>query len=151
MSYRDILKSRLREEEGVCNRMYPCPAGRNTIGCGHNCDANPLPLDMQSFLAENGCITDEMIDALLDTDIDNAETGARRLFAQFDEYTVNRQVAIVDLLFNMGLGTFSKFTKTIWAIRQRDWDAAAAHLQDSKWYIQVGSRGPKVVNLFLSG
>jgi lysozyme len=151
MSYRDILKARLKEEEKVVNEIYKCAAKKNTIGCGHNCDANPLPLDMQSFLESNGHITDEMIDTLLDHDIDIAEAGARKLFPEFDELTKNRQAAIVDLIFNMGLGTFSKFTRTIGAIRQHNWDAAAANLQKSKWYAQVKSRGPKVVNLIISG
>jgi lysozyme len=151
MSYRDVLKPRLKEEEKVCNKIYKCSAKKNTIGCGHNCDANPLPLDMQYFLESNGHITDEMIDTLLDHDIDIAEAGARKLFPEFDDLTKNRQAAIVDLIFNMGLGTFSKFTKTIWAIRQRDWVVAAANLQNSKWYTQVRSRGPKVVELLRSG
>jgi lysozyme len=151
MSYRDVLKPRLKEEEKVVNKIYKCTAKRNTIGCGHNCDASPLPLDMQNFLEANGYITDEMIETLLDKDIDKADADARKLFPEFDELTENRQAAIVDLLFNMGLGTFSKFTKTIGAIRQRNWDAAAVNLQKSKWYAQVKSRGPKVVNLIISG
>jgi lysozyme len=150
MSYRDVLKPRLKEEEKVCNKIYKCSAKKNTIGCGHNCDASPLPLDMQNFLESNGHITDEMIDTLLDHDIDIAEAGARKLFPEFDELAKNRQAALVDLIFNMGLGTFSKFKMTIGAIRQHNWDAAAANLQKSKWYTQVGSRGPKVVKLFLS-
>jgi lysozyme len=151
MSYRDVLKPRLKEEEAVCNKMYPCPAGKNTIGCGHNCDAIPLPPDMQNFLDKNGYITNAMIDALLEMDIDRAEADARKLFPEFDDLTKNRQAAIVDLIFNMGLGTFSKFKKTIGAIRQHNWDAAAANLQKSKWYAQVKSRGPKVVGLILEG
>ena len=151
MNYRDVLKPRLREEEGVRNRMYKCPAGRDTIGCGHNCDANPLPPDMQIFLDKNGYITDAMVDTLLEQDIDRAEAGARNLFSGFDLYTVNRQAGIVDLLFNLGLTRFSRFVRTIDAIRQNDWVTAAAQLRKSKWYTQVRTRGPRVVNLILEG
>jgi lysozyme len=151
MNYRDVLKPRLREEEGVRNRMYKCPAGRDTIGCGHNCGANPLPPDMQIFLDKNGYITDAMVDTLLEQDIDRAEAGARNLFSGFDLYTVNRQAGIVDLLFNLGLTRFSRFVRTIDAIRQNDWVTAAAQLRKSKWYTQVRTRGPRVVNLILEG
>jgi lysozyme len=151
MNYRDVLKPRLRQEEGVRNRMYKCPAGRDTIGCGHNCDANPLPPDMQIFLDKNGYITDAMVDTLLEQDIDRAEAGARKLFSGFDLYTVNRQAGIVDLLFNLGLTRFSRFVRTIDAIRQNDWVTAAAQLRKSKWYTQVRTRGPRVVNLILEG
>jgi lysozyme len=151
MSYRDVLKPCLKEEESVRNKMYRCPAGRNTIGCGHDCDANPLPPDMQIFLERNGHITDAMVDTLLERDIDRAETGARKLFSGFDLYTVNRQAGIVDLLFNLGLTRFSRFVRTIDAIRQNDWVTAAAQLRKSKWYTQVGTRGPRVVKLILEG
>lgn len=149
-SYRDVLKPRLRQEEGVRKRMYKCPSGRNTIGCGHNCDASPLPPDMQLFLERNGHITDAMIDTLLERDIDRAEADARQLFPGFDLYTVNRQAGIVDLLFNLGLTRFSRFVRTIDAIRQNDWATAAEQLRKSKWYTQVGLRGPGIVNLILS-
>jgi len=151
MNYRDILKPRLREEESVRRKMYICPAGRNTIGCGHNCDANPLPPDMQIFLDRNGYITDAMIETLLDMDIGHAEADARKLFPGFDACTVNRQAAIVDLVFNLGLTRFSRFVRTIDAIRQEDWVTAAAQLRQSKWYTQVGTRGPRVVSLILTG
>ena len=150
-NYRDVLKPRLRQEEGVRSRMYKCPAGRNTIGCGHNCDASPLPPDMQLFLEKNGHITDAMIDTLLERDIDRAEADARKLFPGFDLFTVNRQAGIVDLLFNLGFTRFSRFVRTIDAIRQNDWATAAAQLRKSKWYTQVGLRGPGVVNLILAG
>lgn len=129
--------------------MYKCPAGKNTIGCGHNCDANPLPSKMQSFLDKNGYITNESIDELLEMDIKSAETDARKLFAKFDTYPVNRQAAIVDLLFNMGMTTFSKFVHAIDAIRHGDWKMAAMELQNSDWYKKVGKRGPKIVQLIL--
>jgi lysozyme len=151
MNYRDVLKPCLRVEEGVRNGMYKCPAGRNTIGCGHNCDANPLPPDMKIFLDKNGYITNAMVDTLLEQDIDRAEAGARKLFSGFDLYTVNRQAGIVDLLFNLGLTRFSRFVRTIDAIRQNDWVTAAAQLRKSKWYTQVRTRGPRVVNLILEG
>ena len=151
MNYRDVLKPRLRQEEGVRNRMYKCPAGRNTLGCGHNCDASPLPPGMQIFLERNGHITDAMIDTLLEGDIDHAEAGARKIFPGFDACTVNRQAGIVDLLFNLGLPRFSRFVRTIDAIRQNDWATAAAQLEKSKWYTQVGTRGPRVVKLILDG
>jgi lysozyme len=151
MSYRDVLKPRLKEEESVRGKMYKCPAGCNTIGCGHNCDANPLPPDMQGFLEKNGYIIGAMIDTLLDRDVDHAESDARKLFPGFDACTMNRQAAIVDLVFNLGLTRFSRFVRTIDAIRQSDWGTAAAQLQKSKWYTQVGTRGPKVVKLILDG
>jgi hypothetical protein len=103
MKYRERLRAQLKNEEGVRQELYKCPAGKNTIGRGHNCDAIPLPDKIQSFLDERGYITDEMIVALLDLDIDRAEADAGRLFPGFDAYSANRRVALVDLFLTSGL------------------------------------------------
>jgi lysozyme len=147
MSYRDILLKNLIQEEALRTKMYKCPEGFNTIGAGHNCDANPLKEPFATYLKENGELTVDMVKLILGEDIEDAETDARKLFPDFNHYAENRQVAIVDLVFNMGLSRFSKFVRTIQAIRSQQWDLAAKGLRESKWFRQVGDRGPKIINL----
>lgn len=151
MSYRELLKEMLIDEEGLRYEPYRCPAGKLTIGVGHNMDANPLPKGMQDELRQNGKLSLQSILQLLEKDIDYAELDARKLFDGFNDFSVNRKAAVVDLLFNMGLGTFRKFVTTIASIRHGNWDAAAAGLTNSKWFKQVGHRGPKIVALIKNG
>lgn len=152
MSYRNILIDRLIWEEGLRHEPYHCPAGKLTIGIGHNMEANPLPKGMQKELDENGKLSLPSIMQLVNKDIDYAEQDARALFESFNDYSENRKVAIVDLLFNMGRSTFSKFITTIAAIRSGNWDAAAKGLKNSKWFKQVQKeRAEGIVELITNG
>jgi lysozyme len=152
MSYREALKDRLIWEEGLKHKPYRCPAGKLTVGVGWNMDANPLPKSMQVYLDEHGELTLIMIMELLEKSIDKAEQDARSLFESFNDFSDNRKVAVVDLLFNLGRTSFSKFINTIAAIRHGNWDAAAAGLKNSKWYKQVQpERAEGIVKLITEG
>ena len=151
MGYRDILKEHLIDEEGLRYTPYLDTVGVQTIGVGHNMVANPLPNSMQNELLTNGKLTIQMIMELLEKDIDKAELGTRKLFENFNDFSENRKVALVDLVFNMGVGGLSKFFGTLAAIRSGQWSTAGECLRNSKWYKQVGTRGPKVVRLIVEG
>lgn len=151
MSYRDHLKDHLIDFEGLRYEPYHCSAGKLTIGVGHNIEAHPLPKWIQAYLDEHGKIELTMILALLEKDIDYAEQDARALFESFNDFSSGRKVAVVDLLFNLGRTTFSRFITTIAAIRHQQWDAAAAALKNSKWYRQVGRRAVEVIRLIKEG
>ena len=147
MSYRELIKERLIWEEGLRHEPYLCPAGKRTIGVGHNMDANPLPKSMHAYLDEHGKLELTHIMALLEKDIDYAENGARSLFEGFNDFTENRKVAIVDLVFNLGVAGLGKFITFGAAVRNGQWDAAAAALRNSRWYRQVGKRAESVIAL----
>lgn len=147
----DKLKEMLRRHEAWRNKPYKCSEGKNTIGVGRNFDANPLPPDIKKYLAEHGEITDEMIVLLLDIDIAAALKDCRKLYPEFNGFTENRQVALADFLFNVGFRTASKFEVTNKAINDGRWDDAAKGLTNSRWFKQVGVRGPEVVKLVKDG
>lgn len=152
MSYRELIKERLIWEEGLKYRPYKCPAGFNSIGVGRNMDANPLPKSIQAYLDEHGRIELVHVMQLLEKDIDYAEKDARDLFESFNDFSVNRKVAVVDLLFNLGRTTFSKFITGISAIRNGNWDAAAAAFKNSKWFRQVQrERAEGIITLIREG
>lgn len=149
---REALKERLIWEEGLKRKPYLDTMGIKTIGVGHNMMANPLPQWMQEHLDEHGELEEYMVFTLLEKDIDKAEQAARKIFDSFNEFSDNRKVAVVDLLFNMGATTFSKFITTIAAIRNGQWDAAAAALKNSKWYRQVQpARSEGIIKLIKEG
>lgn len=145
------LKQLLTKHEGKFDTMYKCPAGKNTIGVGHNVDANGLPDDIQTFLDENGYITEEMIDSLLVTDISIAANDCRDLYPDFNDFSDNRQMALVDFLFNVGCSTASTFKNTNRAINDGRWDDAADNFTKSLWYKQVKNRAVEVVSMIREG
>jgi GH24 family phage-related lysozyme (muramidase) len=62
-----------------------------------------------------------------------------------------RTAAVVDLLYNLGPVKFAKFTSTLAALKMRDWNLAAACLENSRWFKQVGRRGPRICKLIREG
>jgi GH24 family phage-related lysozyme (muramidase) len=62
-----------------------------------------------------------------------------------------RRSAVVDLIYNLGPAGFSKFKDTIAMLKMRDFGAAAICLEQSRWYKQVGRRGPRICSLIRTG
>ncbi len=131
------LKARLRTEEGVKQYPYLDTEGKLTIGVGHN-------------LTDRG-LSKTIVENLLDEDISIAITDVRFIFSDFLEWSENRQIAILDLMFAMGRPTFLKFEKMIKALRFQIWEAAANELLDSVWASKTGDRAKGLAALIRQG
>jgi hypothetical protein len=78
------------------------------------------------------------VDELLDATVAPAVTGARILVPTIDIIPADKQIVIADLTFNMGEHGLSKFVNTLQAVKDQKWAVAAAALQDSAWFHEVG-------------
>jgi lysozyme len=123
--------------EGLRLFPYKCPAGKLTIGYGHN-------------IEDNG-ITEEIAVKLLDNDLMAAEREVRAKFSSFNKLNEARQFVLVDLCFNIGINRFLTFKKMLAALAKGEYHTAARELQDSKWYRQVGNRGKILCEIMKSG
>lgn len=128
--------------------------GHPTVGVGFNLDATgaqaaieALGLDYAQVRSGGQTLTDDQIDSLLDQTVNQAIQAAQQVISNFDALPGDRQVVIVDMVFNLGLSGFSKFVLTIQAIRNQDWPTAAQQMQQSAWFRQVGARASADVNL----
>ena len=90
--------------------------GHFTIGWGWNMDANPLPPDIREYLDRNGFIAPSHAERLLDICIDKAIEGCQSLWPDFDEFPLQAQEALIDVVYNMGAG---KIKKSCSAFRDR--------------------------------
>lgn len=147
----ETLKQMLTRHEGRKLKPYKCTAGKWTIGVGYNFDDNPLPDDIEKYLSINECITPEMADRLLDLSIGWATADCHKLFPLFNEFSRNRQDALIDFLFNLGSVRASRFVHAIAAINTGRWDDAAAAMRDSAWFSQVGNRAKEVCAMIEAG
>jgi lysozyme len=145
------IKQFITKHEGMEYMPYKCPSGRWTIGIGHNYQDNPLPYDIDNYLREHGKILDDHIDRLLFMDVSRATEDCKSLFPKWDTFSHNRQMALIDFLFQLGKTKASKFKKTIICINAEGWDDAARHLQNSLWYTQVPRRAREVIKLIKEG
>jgi lysozyme len=131
------IKELLIKHEGYKRKPYKCTAGKNTIGIGYNFDDNPLPKPIRAYLKEHGELNDDCIDALFDISITTAMRDCHKLFPDFDKFTDNRRMALVDFLFNLGFKRASGFRHMIAAANTGRWQDAAAEMLKSTWATQV--------------
>ena len=136
----EILIPLLIEHEGLSLKAYHCPAGKLTIGVGHNILENRSGATALSLgLREGSVITKEQAMQILQDDIARVLFELRQ-FGWFYHLSVTRQCAIVDMLFNLGLGAFLKFKKFIAAMEAEDYATASMEMLSSSWATQVGKR-----------
>ena len=124
-SYKKI-KEMLIEHEGMKLKPYLCSAGKMTIGVGRNLD-------------DRG-ITEREAVMLLWGDIKIVLDDLKRLFGGFADFSEARQMALVDMRFQLGAGGFRRFKKLIAAVRENDWTEAARQVEDSTYFKQVPNR-----------
>jgi lysozyme len=60
------------------------------------------------------------------------------------------QRVMANLCFNMGWKTLATFRQFLAAMQAHDWQRAAQELKNSKWWGQVGERGPRIVQRLLA-
>lgn len=126
------VKKLIEDHEGRRHKPYKCTAGKTSIGIGRNLDDVGL--------------SDDEIDYLFANDLKRAQDAAAK-YPWFSGLSEVRQAAVLDLLFNLGPTRFAGFRNFIQAMSLKQYVWAAAELVDSKWYSQVGRRGPRIVSM----
>lgn len=140
-----------KQFEGLRLHVYTDSVGKATIGYGHNLDggnsSNLERLGLDRIALRNGTIdlTQEEADDLFTLDMDDAIAAVKTLVPDYDSLPTDAQAVLNDLSFNMGIRTLSGFHNTLESINNRDWQAAARGLENSRWYSQVGNRGRIIV------
>jgi len=101
-----------------------------TIGVGWNITDNPLPVFIKRHLREYGEITEEMIDQLLDISIERTVKDCEDLFPEFDLFSDNRKMALIDVVFNLGKCKIRYgFKRFVHNVNIKDWQEAADELK----------------------
>jgi len=125
----DALQDELVTDEGRRNQAYIDTMGLTTIGIGRE-------------LSRKG-LSDNEVNLLFRNDVIACCEIMDRNISWWRTLPPAKQRVMLNLCF-MGWGSFSQFHKFLAAMEAHDWATAAAELQDSKWWTQVASRGPRV-------
>jgi len=133
----DRLIAQLKVHEGVRSKVYLDTEGIETIGVGRN-------------LRDRG-LSDDEIEFLLANDIRDFQEEVDRTFGWWSDLDDVRQRVIVDMAFNMGLGSLSKFKNTLGHIEAGRYEEASVEMLDSKWARQVGNRAQCLSNMMKTG
>jgi lysozyme len=144
MSEDDIKKMIIRHE-GIRNTPYQDSLGLWTVGIGHLIgDGKTLPPEW------NRKFSNEEIMKMFDDDYAHHRLAAQRI-PNFGNLNGKGQGALTDLTFNMGPSWIDRWPMLKKQLASNDIAGAAANLESSKWYKQVGNRAPEVVDLLRNG
>jgi lysozyme len=146
------IERRLMFHEGLKLSPYTCPAGYKTIGVGRNLDLNPLTPEEKKVCpdAEHG-ITKNGAIFLLRNDIARCKADLERNFEWFHKLDNERQYALIDMCFNMGITKLCKFRKMLAAMEVKNWSEASAQCLDSSYAVQVPKRAKRIAKLIKTG
>lgn len=121
----DTLEDMIERHEGCRLSPYIDSVGVQTIGIGHNLH-KPL--------------TRQAVEQIFRDDVADATNECMHAFSWFADLTEQRQWAVIDMCFNMGLPRLLGFKKFISAMSLGDYDTAADEMLDSLWSKQVKHR-----------
>jgi len=150
-STRAKLAASISQSEGRISWLYRDSAeeGNATTGVGHLVASYPaaqlLPFDTPITAGEwqelmsapvglvasayrqytVGRLSYDAIDSLLDLDLSAAEKSLSARWAKFPAFPESAQMALVDMVYNLGLGGLLKFTHLCAAVDSQDWATAA--------------------------
>lgn len=124
---RKILSDYIKNHEGYRSEWYLDTLGFPTIGWGHLCIKN-----------EYQTIDKETAEMLFQGDLDNAIKCVQSIFENIvlgsgiDELSANRQMAFVDMAFQLG-HKLERFQKALFHVSKGEWGLAVADFLNSIW------------------
>lgn len=131
------IEEQLILHEGLRTKIYKCPAGKWTIGIGRNLEDRGITREEALFLLRN--------------DIEEIESQLNKRYKWFKSLDYVRQKVLIDMAFNLGMGSLAQFKNMIKAIESKDYVKASEEMKDSAWYRQVGTRAERLVRMMRTG
>lgn len=143
---------RLVLHEGCRLQPYRCSAGYLTVGVGRNLDTNPLtPAELKVCGDWRRGISKNAAFCLLKNDIERAVKDCERYIPFFGNLDAERQYALVDMCFNLGISGLLKFKKMLSAMGVGNYIEAAAECLSSSYARQTGKRAQRIAILIKTG
>jgi lysozyme len=134
------LRLDLERDEGCVYAVYLDHLGYPTFGIGHLVTEED-PEHGQPVGTE---VSEDRVREAFNSDIECVIGDCDRAFDDFGSLPEGVQLVIANMIFNLGLPRFNKFTKMIRAINCGDWQSAADEMIDSRWYQQVTARARRL-------
>ena len=151
-----VVRPLLIKHEGIRFEVYHDTKGIPTIGIGFNLNrpdarqrCEDCGADYDALLSGQASLTPAQCDCLFEHCVIDAVEFLAKEFPDFRQYSIPRQAALVDLMFNLGPGGFSEFRHMIIAIKVGDWQDAVTELLSSELDKQLPERTADNASLML--
>lgn len=137
------IKEDIERHEGNVPYVYLDHLGYKTMGIGHLIRQS----EPEYLLKVGQGVSKEAIDEYFNNDLRIAIDDAQRIFGDLNEHPQDVIRVLVNMSFNLGYPRLNKFVKMKEAVAQKNYLRAADEMKDSRWYTQVGRRGPELFEL----
>ena len=130
------LIENIKESEGFVEHVYNDSLGIPTIGYG--------------FAIKDLILDEDIAEEIL---LRKVKALALRVQNKFDWFNTAPDIikeVVIDMCYQLGLGGFSKFKKTISYLEKENYQAASVEMLDSKWAKQTPNRAIKLSNIVKS-
>jgi len=142
--FKDV-KDMIKKHEGVRTRPYKDSLGLWTVGVGHLIgDGKTLPPEY------NREFSIDEVNNIFDKDFEHHQKAAEKI-PGYNKLNDTGKGALIDLTFNMGPAWYKKWPNFTKQLEAGNVEGAASSLESSKWYGQVGRRGPEIVSMIKQG
>lgn len=141
----DAFECQLKIHEGVRYNSYNDHLGYLTGGIGHLLRENE-----KAQYPLGAPISEGQVSQWFSQDCSISIKIAQELLGDtWSDLSDVRKRACADLAFNLGKPRFSKFNNFLSAMKAGKFDVAGAELKNSRWFTQVGRRGPNIVTMIV--
>lgn len=145
----DLALKLVKEAEGFMAQPYYCPANKLTQGYGRNLEAHPLSVEEMSELNADGSVSETVAEKWALHELLDCEIKLMSNIIYKNQSPV-RKAVLLDMCFNIGYTGLMKFKKMWFALGNKDFAEASRQAKDSAWYVQVGNRGKRNVEIIAS-
>ena len=133
------LKDVIRLNEGVRHNVYLDKRKNLTVGVGFNLNRSDLVdkfdkagIDVAELIVNKKPLTNTQIDMLFDLTLTDVLKEIREVVKDFDSLSSGRQIALADMMFQLGKTKFLKFKRMLKHVNNKNWPKAAEQLLDSE-------------------
>lgn len=146
------VSQRLIIHEGLRLQPYFCKKGKLTIGVGRCLDTNPLSPEEERVVGDwKHGITKNAAIYLLRNDIKNIYRTLKKRLNFFETLDAERQYALIDMAFNLGVSGLLRFKKMLSAMQNCNFDQAATECLNSQYATTVGVRAERIARTIKTG
>ena len=119
--------------EGFRDKVYKCTEGYDTIGYG--------------FAVKDLVLDEDICDMILERKLKSLIERVHKKFPFVEDLPEEAQEVVYEMCYQLGLGGFSKFKKTIQFLRLGNYKVCADEMLDSRWARQTPNRAQRLSNI----
>lgn len=135
------LREQIAYDEGIEHKIYLDHLGLPTFGIGHLIRES----DPEHGSEVGTLVSEDRVNEAFESDIQTVLSDCNKLYSDFEDLPEEAQLIIANMMFNLGYPRLSKFKGMKRGVDDRDWNAAADEMVDSRWYRQVTNRAERLV------